>query len=93
MSPPTAVSTTTLRPARRTRAPHLKEKIMTIHRRPLARRALGLRPAAPDAGAAMPARARLAPRHLRASPGPFARLAEDRGDVPGWVLITLVTSA
>lgn len=65
---------------------------MTIHRRPLARRALGLRPAAPDAAAAMPARSRLAPRHLRARPGTVARLAEDRGDVPGWVLITLMTA-
>lgn len=51
---------------------------MTIHRRTLAR------PLAPRPG-----------RHLRtttARPAPAA-LVSDRGDVPGWVMITLMTAA
>ncbi|MCL6423916.1 hypothetical protein Bequi_11095 [Brachybacterium sp. JHP9] len=37
----------------------------------------------------------IGPRHRRASArSPFARaVAQDRGDVPGWVLITLMTAA
>ena len=38
-------------------------------------------------------RRRTAPRHLRPRPSVAAALASDRGDVPGWVMITLVTSA
>ncbi|GAB2547561.1 hypothetical protein [Brachybacterium huguangmaarense] len=39
------------------------------------------------------ARRRTAPRHLRPRPSVAAALASDRGDVPGWVMITLMTAA
>lgn len=50
---------------------------MSIHRRTLT--SARRRPAA-------------GPRHLRAAPLLRARLADERGDVPGWVLITLMTA-
>lgn len=36
---------------------------------------------------------RLAPRHLRPANPLWMRLTLERGDVPGWVMITLMTAA
>lgn len=59
---------------------------MTVHRSRLHRRARR-RHARPEQGTGAPApeRASLAQRL-------FARLAAEQGDVPGWVLITLMTA-
>lgn len=41
-----------------------------------------------------PASLRVGPRHRRPMPaGSRASLADERGDVPGWVMITLMTAA
>lgn len=52
---------------------------MTVHRQTMQRRPLP----------------RIAPRHRRESVGrrSLTPLSEERGDVPGWVMITLMTAA
>lgn len=56
---------------------------MTVHRRTLHR---SPRPAAPDAAEVA------APRRRRVLAALARRLRADQGDVPGWVLITLMTA-
>jgi hypothetical protein len=63
---------------------------MTIHRHTLHR---SQRPAAPESDAHTPAASTpVVPRGRRALAALARRLRSDRGDVPGWVLITLMTA-
>lgn len=65
---------------------------MSIHRTSLTRRRVTTTARTIGGRRTPTIRRPLAPRHARPGPAVGTRLAEERGDVPGWVLITIMTA-